>query len=461
MSEVGRTILPDASLLTHEMFNTPGIVAGVMEDLGDDYRYLTANANTSTAYGLPEGGLDGRTGRDLQMSSEHIANMLSLMRRGHERQKAVTIETQFAPPGGEGGWMLGTYAPMATAPGQAPRTSFVVIDITARKEAELEAARQREHLEIALEATGLGLWEYDIIADVLAWDGRIRTIYGVGPDDPVTFATYSQAMHPDDAEAQQAVYQAAIRGENGGRYIREHRIVTRDGRSRWIEGAGRVVFEKGRPLRVLGTVRDVTERVRARERQGMLLSELNHRVKNNLAMVQALASHTLRSTPEPAAFREAFEARLMALAGAHDLLTQKAWVTAEFAEVIAKALAAFPEAALDIEGPSQGVQVRPDLAVNLTLLVHELGTNAVKHGALSRSGGRISITWEATEGGVTLHWRESGGPPVTPPARSGLGLRLIRRSIAGAGGTAEVDYRPEGLIAAFTVPLAAGVSLVD
>ena len=108
MSEVGRTILPDASLLTHEMFNTPGIVAGVMEDLGDDYRYLAANANTSTAYGLPEGGLDGRTGRDLQMSSEHIANMLSLMRRGHERQKAVTIETQFAPPGGEGGWMLGT-----------------------------------------------------------------------------------------------------------------------------------------------------------------------------------------------------------------------------------------------------------------------------------------------------------------------------------------------------------------
>jgi PAS domain S-box-containing protein len=394
------------------------------------------------------------------MPAEHIANLLSIMRRGHERQKAVTIETRFAPRTDQPGWILGTYAPMGAQPGQAPRTSFVVIDITARKEAELEASRQSERLQIAIEATGLGLWEYDIVADGLAWDARTREIYGIGPDGPVTFASYSAALHPDDAEAQQAIYEAALRGENAGRYIREHRIIIPDGRSRWIEGAGRVVFDQGgQPLRVLGTVRDVTERVRARERQGVLLAELNHRVKNNLAMVQALASHTLRSTPDPAAFREAFEARLQALAGAHDLLTQKAWVTAEFAEVIARALQPFPASALDIEGPAAGVEVRPDLAVNLTLLVHELGTNAVKHGALSRHGGRIRIAWQATPGGVTLHWRETGGPPVTPPSRSGLGLRLIRRSITGAGGTAEVDYRPDGVVAVFAVPLAAGVVL--
>jgi PAS domain S-box-containing protein len=449
---------PDTGALLRTVFDAPGITAGVWEDIGDDYRYVLANRNACEGYGLPEGGLDGKTGRDTGASQQGIDDRLRLMRACHANQRSYTLEMPFTPPGQyRRNWVRGTYAALPPTPGAGPRTSFVVFNITDRKEAELEAARQRERLEVALNATGLGLWEYDIVTGQLSWDARTRELFGVGAEAPVTFEVYQAHLHPEDAAEQTAAYQAALKGENGGAYVREHRTVGDDGRVRWVEGAGRVVFEDGRPARVLGTLRDIDDTVMARERQGLLLAELNHRVKNSLATVQALAQHTMRSTPEPERFREAFEARLASLAGAHDLLTQSAWETAEFAAVVKKALQPFPQSAFRLEGPEAGVKVRPDLAVSLTLLIHELATNAAKYGALSLSGGLVTLTWRGSDGGLELHWSECGGPPVEAPSRSGFGARLIRRSITGLGGETHLDYAREGLRARFRAPLSAGV----
>ena len=452
---------PDTGALLRTVFDAPGITAGVWEDVGDDFRYVLANKHACEGYGLPEGGLDGKTGRDTGAGAQAIDDRLRLMRACHANQRSYTLEMAFTPPGqNRRNWIRGTYAPLPPTPGAGARTSFVVFNITDRKEAELEAARQRERLEVALTATGLGFWEYDMADGALTWDARVRELFGVGADEAVTFERFRSLLHPDDAAVQAANFEAARGGANGGAYVHEMRIVAPSGRVRWVESAGRVVFEGDKAVRVLGTLRDIDDSVMARERQALLLAELNHRVKNSRATVQALAQHTLRSTPEPATFREAFESRLASLAGAHDLLTQSAWETAEFGAVVRKALEPFPPAAFRMSGPLAGVKVRPDLAVNTTLLVHELATNAAKYGALSRAGGIVELTWRGDEGGLELTWTERGGPPVEPPTRSGFGARLIRRSFAGIGGGAQVDYAPEGLKARFSAPLSAGV-IVD
>jgi PAS domain S-box-containing protein len=456
----GKLFAPTAAeALVRGLFDAPGIIAGAIEDIGDDYRYVIANRQACLNYGVPEGALAGKTGRDMNQTPAHIEQMLSLLRSRHEKGRAATLEYEWTPPAAAAGWFLGTYAPLPPSPGAGARMSFIIIDITARKEAELEAARQKERLTIALEATHLGLWEYDPVTGVLIWDARTRELYGVSADAPVDFQTYIGGVHPDDVAGQTAAYEAAIRGENGGAFVREHRTVAPNGRVRWVEAAARVIFANGQPVRVLGTIRDIDESVKALQRQALLLAELYHRVKNNLATVQSLAGHTLRSTPDPAAFREAFEARLMSLANAHDLLMQTAWETAEFAALIAKAIEPFPLTAFELRGPAEGVRVRPDFAVSLTLLIHELATNAAKYGALSQEGGKVTVTWRAEGGQMGLEWTETGGPPVSPPTRTGFGARQIRRSIQGIGGEADLEFHPAGLRARFTAPLAAGVNL--
>ena len=193
---------------------------------------------------------------------------------------------------------------------------------------------------------------------------------------------------------------------------------------------------------------DVTENVEAARRQDLLINELNHRVKNTLAVVQSLASQSFRNVEAAAGPRRAFDERLRALAGAHNLLTDANWGTTSLAEVIREATAASgePERVL-IEGPA--VALPPRLTVALSMTLHELTTNALKYGALSNDAGTISVTWSRDEERpdyLVLEWREEGGPPVVEPQRKGFGSRLIERGLAAEyGGRAVMDYAPQGL----------------
>lgn len=203
---------------------------------------------------------------------------------------------------------------------------------------------------------------------------------------------------------------------------------------------------------------DVTDRVRAEEQQKLLLDELNHRVKNTLATVQAIAAHTLRNHTDPKAFRELFEARLMALSGTHDLLTARNWRSARLHDVLLVELSPHGEGRYELDG--QDVNLSPNEALTLGLVFHELATNAAKYGALSRQEGRVCVAWRVSNaaGGerLSLTWREVGGPPVTPPKRRGFGSRLIERSLRGdIEGSASLDFAPEGLICRLEAPLRA------
>ena len=189
---------------------------------------------------------------------------------------------------------------------------------------------------------------------------------------------------------------------------------------------------------------------RMTEHQQVLINELNHRVKNTLAVVQAMAAQTLRGAASPEAAGAAFSARLFALAKAHDLLVRGKWESADLAELVAEATLAHATPGHDrFELRGEPVRINSRLALSLAMTLHELGTNAIKYGALSVSMGTVLISWEVAEAAsprLTLRWQERDGPPVVSPTRKGFGSRLIERQLASEpGGSVTMDFAPEGL----------------
>ncbi|WP_421934870.1 sensor histidine kinase [Phenylobacterium sp.] len=199
---------------------------------------------------------------------------------------------------------------------------------------------------------------------------------------------------------------------------------------------------------------DVTDRVRAEEQQKLLLDELNHRVKNTLATVQSIAAQTLRTSPDPQAFKVAFESRLMALSSTHDLLTASSWRGADLRDILGAEFRPHGVERYKLEGPDLGLS--PAQALALGLLFHELATNAAKYGALSSPEGCVKVTWTVADRRLVITWTEEKGPRVTAPTRKGFGSRLIERSLKGElGGEATLDYREDGLHCQVILPLGA------
>lgn len=200
---------------------------------------------------------------------------------------------------------------------------------------------------------------------------------------------------------------------------------------------------------------DITERVRAQEQQRLLMDELNHRVKNTLATVQAIVTQTLRGGGSPESFAADFYARLLALSRAHDTLTHGRWQGADLHELMRQQLQPYMGDRLTLEGPP--VRLPPRSVLSLGMVLHELATNAAKYGGLSVAEGRIAVSWQLAPGdargpALSVRWEESGGPPVTVPERRGFGSRLIARSIEGElGGRLGMDYRPDGLVCTFMI----------
>lgn len=216
----------------------------------------------------------------------------------------------------------------------------------------------------------------------------------------------------------------------------------------------------GRLVGAINMLVDITERKLAENRQKTLIDELNHRVKNTLATVQSLAAQTARHAVSAPDLYEKLEARLLALSRAHDLLTQRHWENAPLNSLVKEILSPIASGGSErirIEGPPTYVTTRE--ALNLTMVLNELATNAVKYGALSVEGGRVVIDWAVEPQGDTkqllLTWREAGGPAVTPPTRRGLGSRLMERCIErDLGGELDPAYFPEGLVCRISIPFA-------
>ncbi|MBR0648987.1 PAS domain-containing protein [Roseomonas terrae] len=223
----------------------------------------------------------------------------------------------------------------------------------------------------------------------------------------------------------------------------------------WLASCHPVKDANGKVTGVSAVMQDVTERVRAEQSRELLVTELNHRVKNTLATVQSLAAQSLRGQrgAQGGLGRE-FAGRLQALMRAHDLLADQGWQEVDLARVVRTGLAPSIEAGRAIRfGGSGRIQVTAGQSQSIILALHELATNAALHGALSQPGGEVEVAWSLGEDGIaTLDWRESGGPAVAPPAaeRRGFGMRLLERGLAhdlGPGATVRLHFPESGVTA--------------
>ncbi len=340
--------------------------------------------------------------------------------------------------------------------GRAVRFIGAVRDITRKRQAEIALREAEERYRLALRATKDIVWDWDFADDRVRWNEALTDAFGYDMSDVEPTGTWwIDHIHPEDRERISHDIHAVIDG-SGERWSGEYRFRRADGSYAFVHDRGFVSRDaSGRALRMIGAMLDLTERKKADEQQNLLLGELQHRVKNTLAMVQAIASQTFRGSASPQA-REAFTARVIALSHANDVLTNAGWAAAPVRDIVKGATiphCAGPER-FDISGPA--IEIAARAALSLTLALHELCTNASKYGALSNDEGRVEIAWDvAKDGQFRLRWAEQGGPPVLKPIHSGFGTKLIERSLGPQlGGEVRTDFKPDGLVCTFEIPLA-------
>ena len=281
-------------------------------------------------------------------------------------------------------------------------------------------------------------------------DGRLNRVsnrWSVWTGTSGLGGSWIEAIHPQDREASAAAWSRSV--AEGVPYDIEHRVRMQDGGYRWARSRAwpRRRDDDGTICLWYGSTEDIHERKVAEEHQRLLINELNHRVKNSLATVQAIAFQTLKGDISIAEGRSRFESRLMALSRAHNLLTEQNWGRAALERVVRDATEHLSgeQARFDVEGEPVWLTARAALA--LALALHELGTNAAKYGALSVEGGRVAIAWRREAGVLRLDWKESGGPALAgAPERRGFGSRLIEQGLGPElEGRAELIFEPDGL----------------
>ncbi|THD58589.1 PAS domain-containing protein [Phenylobacterium sp.] len=328
------------------------------------------------------------------------------------------------------------------------------IDVTERRDLAAELLEQRRRLEVAVEAAGLGFWEWDIAASKVSWSERNKTLYGLGADEEITIGRYLRMVHPDDVENVRSSFLAVRDRPQGGDYAIEHRIVRTDGEVRWLLVHGRVSPDaSGEAGLVVGTSLDITERKAAEERRALLMGELAHRSKNGIAVLMAIVSQTARNAASVESFEEQIMSRLQAMAASQDLVTAVGGGPVALSDVIAKALAPFGRGRVDVNPAIGGIVIRGEMAVGMGLLLHEMATNAVKYGALSAAGGRVALSpLPSADGQAAFSWRETGGPPPPAEIKPGFGTRLLEQVLRPQGGQVSFAFDASGFQARVEFP---------
>ena len=331
-------------------------------------------------------------------------------------------------------------------------------DITGRKAAEKQLKLSEERLAIAAHLAGVGFFDFDQISGKV--DLSPEPWSGVLPET-ATIEDAVMAVHPADRDAFRNAIAKAHDPTGTGEFEQVFRLLKDTGEIRWIRVKSQTFFEgegkDRRAVRTVGAAIDITERHNWEEQQRLLMGELNHRVRNTLSVVQAIATQTLRSAKDPETFVQDFKGRIQAIASAYKLLNETTWQGAHLTDLIREQLASACGAGqIAFDGPE--VWLPPQVALNLGMVLHELGTNAQKHGALSVPSGCVQLTWavrkEDKKSVLEMSWRELGGPPVRPPEARGFGMALIERTIGGTvEGEAKIRFDPEGLHCLIELPL--------
>ena len=270
---------------------------------------------------------------------------------------------------------------------------------------------------------------------------------------------YSEAeWHDDPTEAAVIMTNDRAVMDSGDTMPVEEHFTTAEGEVRIFQGTKAPMRDAdGAIVGVVGVTRDVTDHSRAQSRLRLMIDELNHRVKNTLAIVQGIAYQTFRQEGIAGEARRAFDQRLAALGKAHGLLTRESWESADLAAVATEAFAPYVNGTDQVTMTGPPLRLAPKTAVTIAMTLHELCTNAAKYGALSVDAGHVALDWSIERGDqdrLHLRWQESGGPAVTLPARRGFGSMMIERALSSElQGDVRLDFLPEGLLCTIDAPL--------
>ena len=264
---------------------------------------------------------------------------------------------------------------------------------------------------------------------------------------------WAEGVHPEDMQRCLSTYVNAFRAREP--FSMEYRLRRHDGEYRWLLDNGKPFYRDDYFAGYWGSCVDVTAHRDAERAQRILVNELSHRVKNTLAVVQAMATQSFSTGRPVAESLAAFESRLQALAGAHDLLVTHAWEDVALRGVVEATVAPHDpgHARIVLDGPALMLASAP--AVSVAMAIHELLTNAAKYGALSCPSGQVDLSWrfDPVSQRLQMTWKETGGPPVALPVHRGFGVRFIERVLAcQAGGAATVTFEPDGVRCRFEAP---------
>lgn len=325
-----------------------------------------------------------------------------------------------------------------------------------KRRREIESVMERDDVrhKMALAAAKVASWAWHIPSGKLEYDDGLIELMGLQQKEKISFEDALSAVEQEDQSRLKHAIEGAI--ETCGDYECEFRTAAA---GKWVLGRGKV-FETdadGKPALMIGVLLDISENRKNAESMKLLLKELSHRVKNTLAILQSMAVQSLRRSSTTEEFTAAFSGRLQAISAAHGLLSDSDWTKIRLRDLIDVQVRPFRETpeAFRISGydPSLG----PDVALGLGLIIHELATNAVKHGALSEPGGtvhiQVSTSGHEDSETIIVDWKEHGGPAVIEPDGQGFGSILIQRGLDKViGSKISIDYPEDGLAARIELP---------
>jgi PAS domain S-box-containing protein len=419
-------------------------------------RFLRANAAMCKFVDYSEAELFSRSVHDITHPDD-LALDRELCSRLDAGESEFDVEKRYVRKDGKAVWGRTTVNVIRDDCGRPLRHMAVIQDIDARKQAEEDLKASNDRLQLALDAAQLGSWQYDPLQHVVSGDTRCQEIFDFVEQEAPIDEVFKR-VHPDDAQRVREALEASLDPVDPKRSATEFRVWRRDRALRWVETMGRAHFERAGPGRqavsIAGTVQDITERKEREEKEHLLMREINHRAKNMLSVVDAIAHQTAIKSPED--FIERFSERIQALSANQDLLIRNEWNGVDIHDLVHAQLAHFADligSRIAVQGPKLRLRAASAQAIGLAL--HELATNAGKYGALSTDAGRVDIWWGIVDGTLTISWTEHGGPSVSQPRRRGFGT-IVMETMAerSVGGAVDLNYPPSGLTWRLTCPAA-------
>ena len=429
-----------------------------------DMRYLATSNGWLTRFNLRRQDLLGRSHYDV--FPEIPERWKVVHQRGLAGEVLKADEDEFKRADGSIQWSRWEVRPWRTDDGGIGGIILTTEDITARVVAERALRESEQRLRLALDAADMGIWEWDVGTGTYRWNDQTFRMFGYEPQSFVPdYDAWARRVHPDDLPRLSAEVQRMM--EHPSEAVGEYRAFGQNDELRWLEARGRFECDdQGRPKRYYGVLMDITDRKRAEERDRILTAEVNHRAKNLLAVVQAVALQTA-SSDDPKEFAQNFNDRLAGLAASQDLLVRSHWQGVDTAELVRSQLSHFAGLIgqrILLNGPP--AQIKSSAAQTLGMALHELATNASKHGALSSPTGTIQVSWgiedQKAQPRFSMQWIEAHGPTVKEPERRGFGHSiLVDMAEYSLEARVILAYPPTGLVWQFSAPVSEVLEIAE